>query len=172
MFDRRITTLPQISRALQRLGPVGQRGLENATFVKPVCRMSSAAADFLADFGGASKQCFPRASISTSDARVISTVLRLARFSGITSARPCLRASQNSLTGQRRHCGERGVQRVAPSSNHGLIPIPRRFFIQKIIGASLKFFATFRSPANRPEPRSAARLREQRFRPTQRVFFR
>src|SRR5207245_10994552 len=47
---------------------------------------------------------------------LISTVARFLRFSGRRCAMPSLRPSQNCVTGQSRHCGDFGEQRVAPSS--------------------------------------------------------
>lgn len=68
------------------------------------------------DSGGGRRRVRPCGSTRTTAAKMTWTCARLFRFSGISSTSPFLRASQNPATGQSKHCGERGVHRVAPSS--------------------------------------------------------
>src|ERR1700730_9934766 len=78
--------------------------------------MSSAVAFSVLFFGGGSKIHLLRSSTNTAAASSTPTVARFLRFSGINSWIPNLRALQNVATGHNKHCGERGVQIVAPSS--------------------------------------------------------
>ena len=66
--------------------------------------------------GGGRSRVRPRGSRRTAAASTMFSVARFFRRVGSVSAMPSLRAWQNCVTGQSKHCGDCGVQSVAPSS--------------------------------------------------------
>ncbi len=94
--------------------------------------------DFPWKRGGGRRSVWPLGSTKTREARVISTVARFLRFSGMELTRPSLRASQNLAMGQSRHRGERGVQRVAPNSIMAWFQSPGEVRVEKSVGDLLE----------------------------------
>ena len=143
------------------LGALRRTAMVGKCHIFDTSAATSSAALFCIIFcGGGNSSVFPCASNSTSAAKVISTVFRFTRFSGISSASPLFRASQNSPTGHSWHCGERCVHKVGAKLHHRLVPIAGRFFVKQLIRALLQLLprpVSSQVAAHRAQSRQNAR---------------